>query len=398
LKRKLIFSLILLIPLILLGLRLWDQREKDAPSQTSADVEELQALPYATWTKNNENSSRRGVTKFDSQRAWHGYNLFTDDVNTAFLMDMSGRKLHSWRFQKNKKCEYTQLLPNGDILGVCMGQGVWKVDWNSNVIWRTRYFVHHDIQPLPDGTFWTTRREKNREYKGRFVVFDALQRLSADGQLLDRWYTYDHLEELRRWHEPSSLDVQATNRSPKKYDYYHLNSVKLLPENPLGKSDQRFQKGNLLICLRNVNLIAILDKETMRVVWGYGPEQLDWPHMPVMLPTGNILIFDNGIHRKYSRVLEINPLSKEIVWSYGAPGQGFFSALRGSAQRLSNGNTLICESDKGHVFEVDLAGSIVWEFWNPDMKESSRRAIYRMLRFSAESLPAELIARLPRVK
>lgn len=166
----------------------------------------------------------------------------------------------------------------------------------------------------------------------------------------------------------------------------------MLPENPFGKSDKRFQKGNLLICLRNVNLIAILDKDTMGVVWGYGPDQLDRPHMPVMLPTGNIVIFDNGIHRKYSRLLEINLLSKESVWNPGAPEKGFFSALRGSAQRLPNGNTLICESDKGRVFEVNLSGSIVWEFWNPDMKGNSRKTFYRFIRLSEESVPVDPFA------
>ena len=380
-KRIVVAFLILLIPLTILAFREWRKNRSDLITVRPVDVEELQALPYAQWTKNKESASTRGVTKFDQHQAWSGYNVYTNDVNTAFLMDMSGKIIHKWRFQKNKKCEYAYLLPNGDMLGVCMGQGVWKVDTDSNVIWRTRYFVHHDIEPLPDGTFWTTRREKNRPYMGRLVVFDALQRLSADGQLLDKWYTYDHLDELKRWHKPLDLDKPATEQSQKKYDYYHLNTVKLIPENPHGARDKRFQPGNLLICLRNVNLVAILEKDTMRVVWGYGTNELDWPHMPVMLSNGNILIFDNGIHRKYSRVIEINPLTKKIIWSYGGENnRNFFSALQGSAQRLPNGNTLICESDKGHVFEVTPAGDVVWEFWNPQVKENSRKTIYRFLR------------------
>ena len=60
----------------------------------------------------------------------------------------------------------------------------------------------------------------------------------------------------------------------------------------------------------------------------------------------------------------------------------FFSALIGSNQRLPNGNTLITESDKGHVFEITREGKIVWEFYNPNinMEAKKRETIYRMTR------------------
>ena len=46
-----------------------------------------------------------------------------------------------------------------------------------------------------------------------------------------------------------------------------------------------------------------------------------------------------------SRVLEINPVTKEIVWQYTAadsngPPWAFYSSFISSAQRLPNGNTL----------------------------------------------------------
>ena len=49
---------------------------------------------------------------------------------------------------------------------------------------------------------------------------------------------------------------------------------------------------------------------------------------------------------------------------------------------MPNGNTLITESDSGHVFEVTKDGSIVWEFYNPEVniKAKKRTAIYRMMR------------------
>ena len=75
-----------------------------------------------------------------------------------------------------------------------------------------------------------------------------------------------------------------------------------------------------------------------------------------------------------------------VVWSYAA--DDFFSRLRGSVQRLSNGNTLITESDAGYVFEVDESGRTVWKFANPTVDDQGiRDAIWRMTRFSRGDLP-----------
>ena len=100
------------------------------------------------------------------------------------------------------------------------------------------------------------------------------------------------------------------------------------------------------------------------------------------MENGNILLFDNGMYRNYSRILELNPRTEKIVWKYEAdPNESFYTRTRGGNQRLPNGNTLITETNKGHVFEVNKDGEIVWEFWNPDFdKKGRRKVIYRMMR------------------
>ncbi len=51
-------------------------------------------------------------------------------------------------------------------------------------------------------------------------------------------------------------------------------------------------------------------------------------------------------------------------WSYADPAR-FYSGFISGAQRLPNGNTLICEGAKGRVFEVRPDGHIVWDYWSP---------------------------------
>ena len=59
-------------------------------------------------------------------------------------------------------------------------------------------------------------------------------------------------------------------------------------------------------------------------------------------------------------------VSRQIVWTYSSRDtQNFFSHLASGAHRLPNGNTFICASTTGHLFEVTADGDLVWEYVNP---------------------------------
>jgi hypothetical protein len=277
---------------------------------------------------------------------------------------------------------------------------------DSEVLWRLRIAAHHDAAMAPDGSLFVLT---NRwiVFEGRQVLFDGIAHVSAEGELLDQWWTFDWLAELQPHHRRRVIDSppaageragakqRKRGRTPagglppattiELRDYYHANSIELLPDTPLGRRDDRFRAGNLMICLHQVDLVMILDQEDYSVTWSWGAGELDWPHMPTMLENGNILVFDNGSHRDFSRVLEIEPPSGRIVWSYEAdPPQAFYTKFRGCNQRLPNGNTVICESERGRVFEVTREGRIVWEYWNPIVEEGRRRRISRFTRYPAE--------------
>ena len=109
--------------------------------------------------------------------------------------------------------------------------------------------------------------------------------------------------------------------------------------------------------------------------------QHDAQIIPKGLPgAGNLLVFDNQGAAGYppapvsltggSRVLEINPVTNEIVWQYSAANSGnagwsFRSTHISNARRLPNGNTFIDEGQIGRFFQVTPAGEIVWEYVNP---------------------------------
>jgi hypothetical protein len=71
-----------------------------------------------------------------------------------------------------------------------------------------------------------------------------------------------------------------------------------------------------------------------------------------------------------SRVVEIDPISRKIVWQYTGensdrPVWSFFSPFISSARRLPNGNTLIDEGLNGRFFQITPDGHIVWEYLSP---------------------------------
>ena len=126
-----------------------------------------------------------------------------------------------------------------------------------------------------------------------------------------------------------------------------------------------------------------------------GAPPLSGQHAPHMLANGNVLLFDNGPHRldhsfPFSRVLEIDPATKAIVWKYQEIRvSDFFSPRISNAQRLPNGNTFINEGWFGRFFEVTREGAVVWEYVNPYFGPRQQlvvNAVQRAYRYSPEDI------------
>jgi hypothetical protein len=120
-------------------------------------------------------------------------------------------------------------------------------------------------------------------------------------------------------------------------------------------------------------------------------------HAPYILSNGHMLLFDNGPHRldesfPFSRILEIDPTTKNTVWKYQeAIPSNFFSPRISNAQRLPNGNKLINEGWFGRFFEVTAEGDVVWEYVNPYFGEPANaprngNAVFRVYRHTVEEI------------
>ena len=142
-----------------------------------------------------------------------------------------------------------------------------------------------------------------------------------------------------------------------------------------------------MTAFHTLSRIAIIDCDKEEVVWMVGGFALG-VHNPGFLPNGHMLFLDNEGAHGFSRVVEFDPLTLEFVWEYAGNEQnGFVTNTAGKVQRLPNGNTLITEANAGRVFEVNLRGDIIWEFFNPYHSGENNELIAKI--FDMQRLPAD---------
>jgi len=288
---------------------------------------------------------------------------------------------------------------------------------------------HHDIKYLPNGNVlmivWVTKTRAEAIAAGRnpntiqgstFTpdkIIEVKPTGSTSGEIVWEWHVWDHLiqdyDSLKNNYgvvgdHPELIDINFGDIFV--YDWLHTNSVDYNPE-----FDQ------ILIDVHNFNEVWVIDHSTtteeaaghtggnygkggdLLYRWG-NPESYDagtasdqklfFQHdatwiKPGYPGEGHILIFNNGNNRpsgQYSSVDEFAPPvdsngeyylepgsaygPENYFWSYTAnPPTTFYSHVYGGAQRLKDGNTLICDGIAGRFFEVTPDKTTVWQWTNP---------------------------------
>jgi len=322
-------------------------------------------------------TSIKGVTIYDSRKAYRGLTIYTPvEGNEVLLIDMRGNIVNKWKM-KYKAGYNGELLPNGRLLYTgkidngplkdLEGAGgiIIEVDWNGKVLWEYRdKNLHHGFYRMKNGNTlvheWVRMPEEivmeikpdyTMDTNNQVIWSEAIQEITPNGKVIWEWIAHEHKELIKSYR--CLLCPYDT--------WLHANGCSELPS------------GNILVSFAKINTVAIIDKKSKDIKWSWGsPGELAHQHSPSMLESGNILIFDNGYHpfgmaQNYSRVLEIDPKSNKMVWSYEGPMDGdmkmyFYSSIYSNCQRLPNGNTLICEGTSGRIFEITKDGEIIWEY------------------------------------
>lgn len=417
-----------------------------------------------------------GTTVYDPEKCWNGYTLMPIKKIGAVLIDMNGNVVKVW---KDFQGFPNKLLPGGYVMG-SLGirdsefsyqdqTDLTQIDWDGNVVWtfdhkeyiedeghEPRWMArqHHDYQregnPVgyyvpgmecrTDGgnTLILCHTDTyNKRISDKRLLDDTIIEVDWDGNIVWEWHVSQHFNELGFAEDAKNVLFRNPNqhftRNGEQSDWMHINSMSVLgPNKWYDQGDERFHPENIIWDARESNIMAIISKETGKIVWKIGPDfrerkelrkigQIIGQHHCHMIPKGlpgegNILLFDNGglagygspdrmskdgtkvDRRDHSRVLEINPVTLALEWSFKASDvnvgmmalvqdTAFYSQLISSAQRLPNGNTLITEGCFSRLFEVTPDKEIVWEYRAPFDNIISQPMIYRAYRYPYDYVP-----------
>jgi outer membrane protein assembly factor BamB len=292
------------------------------------------------------------------------------------------------------------------------------------------------IEPLVDRgntLILCHKNVQNPRISDKPLLDDVIIEVDWDGKVLWEWSFNEHFSELGF----SAAARETLSRNPDIVtggvgDWMHINAISTLgPNKWFDQGDARFHPDNIIWDSRQANILGITDKKTGKIVWKIGPDydaspelqQLGWiigQHHVHMIPRGlpgegNILVFDNGgtagygapnpgcptgvgyALRDFSRVVEFNPVTLEVIWQYPPldnPAAGamhymrLYSKFISSAQRLPNGNTLITEGGCGRLIEVTPEREIVWEYISPYYgRKMPMNHVYRAYRYPYEWVP-----------
>ena len=303
---------------------------------------------------------------------------------------------------------------NGDI--------IWYFTYYND-----NHLSHHDIEILPSGNIlmiaWEYKTPAQAIAVGRnpnnigstFMVDHVIEVKKTgptSGEIVWEWHLWDHLIQdydpskenygLVADH-PELIDI---NFGKENMDWNHVNSI-----------DYNEEFDQILLSSFGQDEVWIIDHSTtteeatghiggnsgkggdILYRWGnprayragtvndqklFGQHDANW--IGSGCPGGgNILVFNNGLDRpqgKYSSVDEIVPPvdsngnysyipgsaygPENQVWIYTAENPtNFYSYRLSGAQRLSDGNTLICNGANGIFLEVTPEKATIWEYTNP---------------------------------
>ncbi len=353
-------------------------RSEVSPEQ-AREIAALQALGYVEGDQPAPSES--GVTLHKRNRVSSGYNLYTSEhAARIFLLDMQGVLLHMWElpitgFTESPKLRRVKLFDNGDILVLMKGLGLIRIDRENRVLWRLLEPAHHDFDVLDDGTIYLLTRETaiypaynaEKPIRDDFVVI-----LDPDGTQRQKISLLHAMQNSSCCGDFLEIGMEG--------DVFHSNTLEVL-DGRLQHKHPAFRRGNVLTSWRALDAIGIIDVDREEVVWRL-EDTFRMQHQPTVLDSGNLLVFDNFDYRRgpeMSRVVEIDPVSREIHWEFHSTESfAFFSKSGGSNAQLENGNILISETRKGRVFEVSPDGEIVWIYSNPARVGYQKRKIARI--------------------
>jgi Arylsulfotransferase (ASST) len=280
--------------------------------------------------------------------------------------------------------------PDGSVVFNFEYQGTVKLDRCGKRLWMLDEHGHHTLSAASGGGYWIGGRRilnqpddpefhpmTNPMRRNGWIEDDEILRVSADGKVLERKSVFELM--MENGLEP----VLTANGSPagpsalEDNEILHLNKISELAS-PVASAFPEFAAGDLLLSIRDYNLLLVVGPRDWTVKWySVGP----WlrQHSAQFMPDGRISAFNNNSYEYNlladdrsdlsavvrSNIFAVDPVTGAGEALYGdRPGEALNSVVRGFQQPVADGGTLITETEGGRAFQVDKGRQVVWEYIN----------------------------------
>lgn len=273
---------------------------------------------------------------------------------------------------RDRNIHSARLLSDGDVVLTVEYVAALRLDACSRIEWALREENHHTVVRADDGTFWIpagsrsppagTRRPWSVPGLQEPLYHDRMLQVTPEGEITSDIHVLEVLFANGLEHLVPRANFFGSG------DLTHLNDIEPLPRR-LSAAFPEFEAGDLLVSLRDLNLVMVVDPNTLNVRWHRtGPFIMQ--HDPDFLPDGSISVFDNrfdftprGSFLGGSRVLSLSPGtdSTAVLFSPG-DSMAFYTEFMGNSQQLADGHLLLTEAQAGRVMETNRRGEIVWEW------------------------------------
>ncbi|WP_316821659.1 aryl-sulfate sulfotransferase [Pedobacter gandavensis] len=292
-------------------------------------------------------------------------------------------------------------MKNGNFLsGDGQDSRIVEIDMFGNLIneWDLKklgYTFHHEVTEASNGNFLiTVSKSAARLVNGKPRINDHIIELNPlSGTVLKEWDLVNMLDSSRYDHQGTGIDYSQTAGN-----WAHNNSIAEFGNDFLAtvrfQGIMAFTRGGALKWVISPHknwassyqsyLLSPLDAQghlitDPKVISGeIAHPDFDWSwgmHTPVLMPDGNILVFDNGYNRHfknltlgssdaYSRIVsyKVDEVNRTVqqVWSYGERrgANGFSAALSGVQYLSKTGHVMFCPG-MGVRTSKGLGGRIV---------------------------------------
>ncbi len=296
----------------------------------------------------------------------------------AWLLDASGTTRHTWPI------DYSTIDPDGPLNGsdtpyglLAMpdgslvvnfdhGDAMARLDACGRPLWVRRGVFHHSLALDDAGDIWTWQG-----FGTPYGHHHAIVRLDPDsGETLE---SIDLLADILATGPEAEValgvrgdypfrDFDQTPPRSAGADLFHPNDVEVLTA-ALAPAFPEFAAGDLLVSLRNIDLVAIVDRRDHHLAWWRtGP----WiqQHDPDFRADGRISVYDNNTGRGRSEILTVDPRTGEVVNELHDGDVRFYAGTMGKHQILPDGKVLIVAPDEGRVLLVTPHGDRILEINN----------------------------------